>query len=164
MHKNRRWETLKTKFCAEEVRLAYELMFGKRVSDKHWYATRKLLEKHGLEITVSNVQFLAQLRTSIPKTAIGVDGLLDAYRKANELTTKTTKNFKGGDITALLLQFGITAHQSTISRWFKHAGGYKRTREYKPSQLKHILIRAFLYKAQFSAKLPEVINHDMAFD
>ncbi len=141
------------------MRLAYELAIGKRVSDRHWYSIRNLLKRHQLEVNSTNVKFLAELRANVPKTAIGVDGLLDAYHRADQLITKTSKPFKGGDITAVLLQFGITAHQTTISRWFKTIGGYKRTREYKPSQLKQILIRAFLYKAQHCSqtKLPDEI-------
>jgi hypothetical protein len=130
------------------VRLAYELAIGKRVSDPHWYRTRKLLQQHQLEVTVRNVQLIAQLRLLIPQTALGIDGLLDAYHRADQLVSKSKSTVKGGEVTSLLLQFGITAHQSTISRWFKSLGGYKRSREYKPEQLRDILIRAFLYKAQ----------------
>lgn len=130
------------------MRLAYELALGKRVSDPHWYRTKKLLSQHQLEVTVKNVQLLANLRALVPQTALGIDGLLDAYQRADKLVSQTKTTFKGGEVTSLLLQFGITAHQSTISRWFKSLGGYKRTREYKPEQLRDILIRAFLYKAQ----------------
>lgn len=130
------------------MRLAYELAVGKRVSDNHWYCTRKLLEQHNLEVTVKNVQFLVKLKALIPRSAIGVAGLLDAYNRAEQLVSKTKKNFTGGQITTLLRQFGIEANQSTISRWFKPLGGYKRTKEYKPEQLRDLLIRAFLYKAQ----------------
>ncbi len=140
----------------EDARLAYELAVGKRVSDNHWYRTRKLLEKHRLEISTKNVQFLAELRQKVPKTAVGIDGLLEAYHKADELLSKARGNFQGSEVSRMLFQFGINAHQSTVSRWFKKsAGGYKRNREYKPEQLKDILINAFLYKAQHSIKLPE---------
>jgi hypothetical protein len=61
-------------------------------------------------------------------------------------------------VLLILNQFGVTAHQSTVSRWFKKAaGGYKRDREYQAKQLEGILINAFLYKAASTHKLPEVI-------
>lgn len=129
------------------MRLAYELAVGKRVSDPHWYRTRKLLESHSLEVTVKNVQLLANLRALVPQTALGVTGLLDAYQRADLLVSKA-KTIKGEEINNLLMQFGVNAHQSTISRWFKSLGGFKKSRQYKPEQLRDILIRAFLYKAQ----------------
>ncbi len=115
-----------------------------------------MLERHDLEISIRNVQFLAELRRKIPKTAVGVAGLLDAYHKADELLSKARGTFKGAEVVRMLSQFGVNAHQSTISRWFKKsAGGYKRNREYQPKELKDILINAFLYKANQAIKLPE---------
>lgn len=137
------------------MRLAYELAVGKRVSDNHWYLTRRLLSEHKLELSTENVQFWAELRQQVPKTAIGVHGLLEAYHRANKLLDRARKNFKGSEVTQILFQFGITPNQSTISRWFKSLGGYKKNREYQPKQIKKILIRAFIYKAQNSTKLPQ---------
>lgn len=140
----------------EDARLAYELAVGKRVSDNHWWRTRKLLQRHNLEISVKNVQFLAELRQKVPKTAVGVAGLLDAYHKVDELLKRARGALKGSDVVRILSQFGISAHQSTISRWFKKsAGGFNRNREYRPEELRDILINAFLYKASHSTKLPE---------
>lgn len=141
----------------EDTRLAYELAIGRRVTDVHWWRTRKLLQKHQLKITALNVQFLVELRKQIPKSAIGVSGLLDAYHRAESLTAKMGGTLKGAEVTNILLQFGITAHRTTISRWFKKsAGGYQKKRDYTPEEIKGILISAFLYKASHTGKLPKV--------
>ncbi|MGB7440697.1 MAG: hypothetical protein WA919_06485 [Coleofasciculaceae cyanobacterium] len=132
----------------QDARLAYELAVGRRVSDNHWWRTTKLLRKHKLEITVKNLQFFAQLRKEIPKSAVGIAGLLDAYHRADELTKRLKGNLKGGEIVQILSQFQVTAHRTTISRWFKKAaGGYRRKRDYSPKQVQSILIAAFLYRA-----------------
>ncbi|NER27251.1 MAG: hypothetical protein F6J89_06335 [Symploca sp. SIO1C4] len=141
----------------EDARLAYELAIGKRVSDAHWWRTRKLLTNHRLEITATNAQFLVALRKQIPKSAIGVSGLLDAYHRAESLTAKMGGTMTGAEVSNILLQFGITAHRTTISRWFKKAaGGYQKKRDYTPEEIKGILISAFLYKASQTGKLPQV--------
>lgn len=141
----------------EDARLAYELAIGRRVTDSHWWRTRKLLLLHQLKITAKNVQFLAALRKQIPKSAIGVSGLLDAYHRAESLTAKMGGTLKGAEIVNILLQYGITAHRTTIGRWFKKsAGGFKKKRDYTPKQIQGILINAFLWKASSTGKLPQV--------
>ncbi|HEY9652068.1 MAG TPA: hypothetical protein V6C95_15490 [Coleofasciculaceae cyanobacterium] len=139
----------------EDARLAYEIARGKRCSDNHWYNTRKLLERHGLEITPKNAQFFAELRKMIPRSAIGISGLLDCYKKADEILSNSTQYFKGYEVLEILRQYGVCPHQSTVSRWFQPLGGYRRNKEYSPQQLKNIFSVAFIYKAQHSEKLPE---------
>lgn len=139
----------------EYVRLAYEVAVGNRVSDNHWYRTRKLLARHNLEINVENVQFFAELRKVIPRSAIGIEGLLDCYKKADEILSKSTQSLTGFEVLSILRQYGITPHQTTISRWFRSLGGYRRNQKYLPAKLKNLFATAFLYKAHFSMKLPE---------
>lgn len=141
----------------EDARLAYEVARGSRCSDNHWYNTRKLLARHGLEVNKENVQFFAELRKSIPRSAIGIEGLLDCYKKADEILSNSTQSLKGYRILEILRQYGVNPHQSTISRWFQPLGGYRRNREYPPQKLKGLFSAAFIYKAQHSTKLPEAI-------
>lgn len=138
----------------EQARLAYEMIRG-RCSDNHWYQTRKLLERHNLPITVANVQFFAELRKLIPRSAIDTSGLLAAYREAEEILSKTSQTFKGSEIITMLKKFGVAPHQSTISRWFRPLGGYRKNKDYSPQNFKSLFIQAFLYKAQYSTQLPE---------
>lgn len=140
---------------AEDSRLAYEVARGKRCSDNHWYNTRKLLERHGLEVNPKNAQFFAELRKVIPRSAIGISGLLDCYKTADEILSKSTQKLKGSEVLEILRQYGVSPHQSTVSRWFQSLGGYRKNREYSPQQLKELFSVAFIYKAQHSTKLPE---------
>lgn len=140
---------------SSDARLAYEIARGSRCSDNHWYNTKRLLTKHGLEINTANVQFFAELRKVIPRSAIGIEGLLDCYKKADEILSKSSQTLKGHEVLAILRQYGVTPHQSTISRWFHSFGGYRRNKEYSPQQLKNLFSVAFIYKAQHSTKLPE---------
>lgn len=141
-----------------DARLAYEVITG-RVSDNHWYRVKRLLRKHRLETTVENVQFFADLRQIIPRSAIGIEGLLDCYSQAEKLLAKSNRSIKGSEVLEMLASYGVKPHQTTVSRWFQSLGGYRRNREYTPEQLKGIFTHAFLYKAQFSPRLPEEINH-----
>lgn len=139
----------------KDARLAYELTRGERCSDNHWYRTRQLLSRNNLEVNIKNAQFIAELRKVIPRSPVGVVGVLQCYQKAEELLDKISHSVKGADVLEMLRQYGISPHQSTISRWFQSIGGYRRNRLYTPEQLKNIFTSAFLYKAQFSTKLPQ---------
>ena len=140
-----------------DSRLAYELALGRRVTDNHWYRTRKLLQGHGFEVSPETVRFFAQVRQLIPRSALGVAGILTCHQRASELLSKTTEPLKGSEVLIMLRQYGVAPHQTTVSRWFRPLGGYRRDREYSPTQLKSIFTQAFLYKAQFS-DLPKEVN------
>ena len=137
-----------------EARLAYELIIG-RVSDSHWFRVQRLLKLQNLELTPQNIQFFAELRKLMPRSALGVSGLIESYRTADEFISRSRRNYKGAEILGILHQYGVKPHQTTISRWFRPLGGYRKDREYSPEKIKSLLIQAFLYKAQFSTKLPE---------
>ena len=136
------------------ARLAYEITMG-RVSDSHWYRVKKILEHHKLEICPKNVQLFASIREQIPRSAIGVERILDCYQKVEEILGKAGKNFKGSEVLELLHGYGVKPHQTTISRWFKPLGGYRRNKEYPPEKLRNLFIQALIYKAQHSIKLSE---------
>jgi hypothetical protein len=137
-----------------EARLAYELIMG-RVSDCHWFRVKRLLKLHKLEVSPENIRFFAELRKLMPRSALGVAGLIESYRKADEFLSKSDRSFKGSEILGIFHQYGVRPHQTTVSRWFKSLGGYRKDKEYTPEKVKKLLIQAFLYKAQFSAKLPK---------
>ncbi len=131
-----------------------------RVSDCHWFRVKKLLRTHNLELTPKNIQFFAELRKLMPRSALGVAGLIESYRKAEEFLSKTSRTFRGSEILGIFHQYGIRPHQTTVSRWFKPIGGYRKNKEYSPDKVKNLLIQAFLYKAQFSPRLPEKKDHN----
>lgn len=137
-----------------DARLAYELIVG-RCSDNHWRDVRKILAKNQMELSVENVQFFAEIRQIIPRSAIGVEGVLKCYSEAEKLLNKTSRKLKGLEVLTTLNQYGVKPHQSTVTRWFKPLGGYRRNKEYSPHDLKPIFTSAFIYKAMQSTKLPE---------
>lgn len=136
------------------TRLAYELIVG-RCSDNHWRDVRKILAKNQMELTVENVQFFAEIRKIIPRSAIGVEGVLKCYAEAEKLLNQTSRKLKGLEVLHTLNQYGVKPHQSTVTRWFKPLGGYRRNKEYSPHDLKPIFTSAFIYRAMQSTKLPE---------
>lgn len=142
----------------EDARLAYELALGRRITDRSWYSTRRLLAKHNLELTPDNLQFFAQIRLLIPRSAIGVAGILECYEKAEKLLSSHV-SLKGSEIVKILNQYGIKPHQTTVSRWFSSIGGYRKDRSYPAASLKVILTQAFIYKAHFTTALPQEVNH-----
>lgn len=141
----------------EQARLAYEIAVGKRVSDNHWYRTRKLLERHRLEVNEKNCQFFAELRRVIPRSAIGIEGLLDCYKKAEDILNRSSQPLTGSEVLNILNQYGVNPHQTTVTRWFRGIGGYRKHKQYSPDELKTIFANAFLYKAHYSTKLPEEV-------
>jgi|SRR5919199_1192112 hypothetical protein len=142
----------------QDARLAYEIAVGARISDRSWYDVRRLMGRHKLEVTIENSQFLAQLRKEIPRSAIGVSGILDCYQKASKIL-ESSQSLKGSKILEILAQYGVSPHQTTISRWFVDLGGYRKDREYSANKLKPLLTKAFIYKAFHQSALPQGVNH-----
>lgn len=142
----------------QDARLVYEVALGKRISDRSWYSTKRLLARHNLELTSDNLQFFAQIRTLIPRSAIGVNGILECYHKAEKILSSHA-SLKGSEIVAILNGYGVKPHQTTVSRWFSSLGGYRKDRSYPAGKLKVILTQAFIYKAHFTTALPQGVNH-----
>ena len=109
-----------------------------------------------MEVTPKNVRFLAEIRKVIPRCAIGVDGILASYVKAEKLLNVSSQNMKGSEVLGLLSRYGVKPHQSTITRWFRPLGGYRKDKEYNPQDLKTIFTNAFIYKATHAQSLEEL--------
>lgn len=139
-----------------DARLAYETIMGRRVTDRHWHDVKKLLTKHNLPVSVENIQFFAEIRKIIPRSSIGVAGILECHEKAQTILAKAKQPIKGKEVLNILRQYQVTPHQTTVSRWFRALGGYRRDRQYSPKELKPILTNAFIYKAHHSLRLEEV--------
>ncbi|NEP12040.1 MAG: hypothetical protein F6K14_17890 [Symploca sp. SIO2C1] len=136
-----------------EMRLAYERYLGKRVSDSHWSQIKRTLKEGGFEVTSDTVIFYAKLRESLPRSSVGVLKVFENYQKAEKLLAINSSKIKGSEILNILNAEGISPHPSTISRWFKRLGGFRKNRLYFPEKLTPVLTAAFLYKASQSIKL-----------
>lgn len=141
-----------------DARLAYETAIGGRISDRSWYDVRRLMTRHKLDISIENAQFIAQLRKEIPRSALGISGILDCYQKASKILN-SSQSLKGSEILKILAQYGVSPHQTTVSRWFSSLGGYRREKNYPANKLKPLLTKAFIYKAFQTSALPQGINH-----
>jgi len=138
-----------------DARIEYELIFG-RCSDTHWRNIQKILQKNQMDITPKNVRFFAEIRKIIPRSAIGVEGILTCYSKAEKLLEKTSEDIKGGEVLNILSEYGVKPHPSTVTRWFKTLGGYRKDRKYSPLELKPIFTSALIYKAIHAQTLEEI--------
>ena len=135
-----------------EARLAYELAQGKRVSDSHWSNVKKILTHNSLEVNPSTVVFYSKLRKEIPRSSVGIFEVFKCYQRAEKLLINSPK-IRGSEILDILAREGISPHPSTISRWFKSLGGFRKTRLYLPEKLTPILAQAFIYKTANQVKL-----------
>lgn len=146
---------VRTLAALSDARIEYELIFG-RCSDTHWRNVQKILQKNQMEITPKNVRFFAEIRKIIPRSAIGVEGILTCYSKAEKLLEKTNEDIKGVEVLNILSEYGVKPHPSTVTRWFKALGGYRRDKQYSPEQLKPIFTSALIYKALHAHSLEEL--------
>ncbi len=136
-----------------DARLAYELHLGKRVSDNHWYKVKRNLEDGGFEVTADTAVFYAKLKQHLPRTSVGTLEVFKHYQKAEKLLAESASKITGIKILEILSNQGINPHASTISRWFKPLGGFRKTRLYFPEKLTPVLTAAFIYQTVNSPKL-----------
>ena len=128
------------------LRVVYERVLGKRVSDVTWYHNRQLLEKNGFQCNSENIRFLAQIRKAGFRSNVSAIAVMKQYVKAQELLNKSNKLLSGLEIRQYLIDNGIKPHQSTVSAWFKDVGGYRRSQLYNPKDLVMLFTKAFIYK------------------
>lgn len=143
----------KTKLKPDPARTAYELFLGGRTTNNHWYSVCRTLRENGFEVDDKTVVFYAKLRQVIPRSSVGVLKIFEHYQKAEKLLADSASKVKGSDILDILAREGINPHPSTISRWFRTLGGFRKTRLYYPEKLTPVLTAAFIYQTVNSTKL-----------
>lgn len=134
-------------------RTAYEFFLGKRVSDNHWRSVQQRLTTVGMEVTDDNVIFYAKLRKQIPRSAVNIVEVFEAYKKAEKLLALNNSKITGEAILGILSEQDINPHPATLSRWFKPLGGFRKSRNYYPEKLAPLLTAAFLYQSAKSTKI-----------
>lgn len=134
-----------------EPRMAYEMHLGKRVSDSHWSHVKNRLISQGLTVDNDTVVFYARISQIIPRSC-GIAKALQAYNRAERLLLAPHK-ITGLEVLDIFAREGINPHPSTVTRWFKDAGGFRRNRKYLPEKLVPVLARAFVFKASQTDKL-----------
>lgn len=140
-----------------EQRLEYELVMG-RISDATWYRICKSFSENKLELTTKNIRMYIEFRKATAKTAVSLTKHLKAFVEASELVDKCKTSTTGEEILNLLLKYGVRPHRTTITRWFKPLGGFKKKSIYAKDEVRHVMSTAFVYRAEQMQKLKRPID------
>jgi hypothetical protein len=130
----------------ENERIIYETVLGSRVCDSHWWRVKKSMSACELSLDKSGFELFLNLRKISPR-------YFSQYHKIKSQITRQIEQAIGEGITGeqflkLLEQLNINPNQSTVSRWFKTAGGYKAKAFYAKQILIPICAVALIYKAK----------------
>lgn len=133
---------------SEERRL-YQELINDQCSDNHWRQVVNLLKRNKLEVTKENVSFFYSIRSSIPRSAIKIDGILTLYSQVVKLTMNNKAEYTGEKIHQMIKAKGILPPQPTFCRWFTSLGGYRKKKKYTAEQFKVVMLKALIYKAYY---------------
>ena len=127
----------------EKERLIYETLMGERCSDVHWWRTKKAMAACELSLDKQGFELFINLRKTSPKH-------YSQFHKIKAILDKKTADIGDGmtgkDFIKYLEKEQITPHQSTLSRWFVKAGGYKAKAFYAKAVLIPITALALIYQ------------------
>lgn len=142
------------------LRAIYETLLNGRCSDSHWSKTKKTLRACELPLTKDGFVILINLRKVSPRyfrkyaeikerlQAMGREILPTGINNLTEWEGLT-----GGKFLTLLEEYEIYPNQSTVSRWFKNVGGFRKRKFYDKSVALPLLATALIYKAKTSEEL-----------
>lgn len=141
----------------ETGRVIYETLLDSRCSDSHWSKVKRLMSACGLPMDKDGLKVLIELRKVCPR-------YFRKYAEIKEQLTAMGRELKpaikdgvsGNEFLAIISQHNITPDQSTVSRWFKPIGGFKRDKEYDEQTILPIVACALIYK---SRKHSEVLKN-----
>jgi hypothetical protein len=139
----------------DSARIIYETVLGSRVCDSHWWRVRKAMQSAELTLDKNGFELFLMLRNISPR-------YFSQYHKIKAQITQQIEQAIGEGITGeqflnLLEKLSINPNQSTVSRWFKTAGGYKAKAFYAKQVLIPICAVALIYKAKVQdSKLSKV--------
>lgn len=144
---------------SEERRL-YQELIGYQCSDNHWREVVKRLKNNDLEVNQENIKFYCSIKGSIPRSAIGLNNVLTLYSEVSKILNGNKVEKSGEYIKNLILSKGIKVPQPTFSRWFSSIGGFRKDKKYNGDQIKSIMLKALIYRAQYqtSDKLTGVMK------
>jgi hypothetical protein len=139
-----------TKMKSTEVRFFYESVLGRRISDVQWWRVKKSFIQQGLALTTENLKWVGEFKKVLPHANLS-HGILAAYTNAQKLIG-SKELIQGEFLTELFNQQGVRIHPSTISRWFRPLGGFRKSKFYPADKLQPIILAALIYKAKLSSK------------
>jgi hypothetical protein len=141
----------------EYLRAIYETLLNRRCADSHWSKTKKTLEACELPFTREGFTILINLRKVSPKYfrkyAEIKEKLQAMGREILPINLKEWEGMTGGEFLKLLVEYEIYPNQSTISRWFKNVGGFRKGNFYSKSVALPLIATALIYKAKKTEEL-----------
>ena len=129
----------------DKERVIYETLMGYRVNDVHWWRVKKSMQACDFPLDKGGFELFINLRKTSPKYYSQfhkIKAILDS--KAGDIGDGMT----GKQFIKYLEQEKITPHQSTLSRWFVRAGGYKAKSFYNKTVLIPITAMALIYQSR----------------
>jgi hypothetical protein len=129
----------------EQERIVYETLKG-RVTDIHWWRVKQAMASCELPMNKEGFELFINLRKTSPR-------YYSQYHKvkaklSKEIEPQIGQGLTGKQFVELLEQLQIKPNQSTISRWFVRAGGFKAKAFYNKTVLLPIAAMALIYQAK----------------
>lgn len=148
------------KLNIESERVIYETLLNGRCSCSHWSKTKKTMKACDLPLTSEGFTILINLRKVSPRYFRKYAEIKEKLQAmGREILPAGTNNLKewegctGKEFLTLLEEYEIYPNQSTISRWFKNVGGFRKGNFYQKSTVLPLLAVALIYKAKKTEEL-----------
>ncbi|BAZ36883.1 hypothetical protein NIES4101_28030 (plasmid) [Calothrix sp. NIES-4101] len=137
----------------------FELHFGSQISDSSWYRLKRVLRDCQMEITLENLETVANLKLAKQYTQLSLKQLINCYVQAQRLV-KEQVIIKGDTVfKELQKRTKNKPHRTTIIRWFQNSvkpiNGkfFDKNRSYQAEELVKVFASALMYEAKQSLKL-----------
>ena len=133
------------------LRAIYETLLNRRCADSHWSITKKTLKDCSLPLTSEGFVILINLRKVSPRYFRKYSEIKEKLQAMGREILPNLNEFKGitgGEFLKLLNDYEIYPNQSTVSRWFKNVGGFRKGNFYSKSVALPLIATALIYKAK----------------
>ena len=142
----------------DTARVIYETLLNGRCADSHWSKTKKTLEACGLPLTREGFVILINLRKVSPRYFRKYSEIKEQLQAMGReilpnVNLSEWEGMTGGEFLTLLEDYEIYPNQSTISRWFKNVGGFRKGNFYSKSVVLPLVAVALIYKAKKTEEL-----------
>lgn len=133
----------------EESRIIYETLIESRCSDSHWAKVKKLMSVCQLPMDKDGLKIIINLRKVCPRYFRKYTDIKEQLiAMGRELKPAFDNGVSGTEFLNIINQYNINPDQSTVSRWFKSVGGFKRDKEYDKQTILPIVACALIYKSK----------------
>ena len=125
----------------------FEEYIKQQVSIRTWQRVKSLMRSFDLTLTKANIQVVAKLKQTAPKTKTPLNKVLGCYVKVSQVPT-INGTIKGALLYSELERItGYKAHRTTIPRWLNLLpNGFNKDQTYRAIDTPLIYLAAFTYK------------------